>query len=84
MRDQTSTTTALRQRRPFAFEAKGGEPHHGSSPLLRSSQEQEEVVQPIAEIYRLPNRDFRGPDRQPDDVDLLWALKDLALKGPLD
>jgi hypothetical protein len=39
-----AATTALRQQRPFAFEAKGGEPHHGCSPLLRASQEQEEVV----------------------------------------
>ena len=62
------------QKRSFAFEAKGGEPHRGSSPLLTSSRERE-VIQLIAETYRLPNRVFRNPDRQPDDVDLLrYAL----------
>ena len=40
----------------------------------------EEVMQRIAETYRLPNRDFRNPDRQPGDVDLLRALANLAVK----
>jgi hypothetical protein len=31
-------------------------------------------MQRIAETYRLPNRSFRNPDRQPDDVDLLRAF----------
>ena len=37
-------------------------------------------MQRIAETYRLPNRDFRNPDRQPDDVDLLRALRESCLE----
>src|SRR6266403_889583 len=37
----------IRQQRSFAFEAEGGEPHHGSSPLLRSSQEQRKSSNPL-------------------------------------
>jgi hypothetical protein len=33
-------------------------------------------MQRIAETYRLPNRDFRDPDRQLDDVDLLRAFSE--------
>jgi hypothetical protein len=34
-------------------------------------------MQRVAETCRLPNRDFRNPDRQPDDVDLLLAFREI-------
>jgi hypothetical protein len=33
-------------------------------------------MQRIAETYRLPKKDFRKPDRQPDDADLLRAFSE--------
>jgi hypothetical protein len=60
-----------RQQRSFAFESQR---RRAASRLFASAEvisRAEEVIQRIAEIYRLPNRDFRNPDRQPDDVDCL-------------
>src|SRR5882672_1959398 len=57
-RNQPARKAALRQKPSFAFEAKGGEPHQGSSPLLRSSREQRKSSNALPKSTASPTEIF--------------------------